>query len=287
MFNNLSKFYTLILAFTVIAACAPKQKDPTPLPSVFVKKVEVKPLSDLLSYPAWVSSRVNASVLSESDGIVTDVPVHLGKRVQAHQTLMVLHHTDPIYRYAPVKVVSPIDGIVSSIDVTRGSHVTTGQKLASVINPRDLEIQVQIPAQDLPAIHQKMEGEFKIPGREGILLVWVIGISPFVDPTTGTALAQLRVRSKSELILSPGLQGQVSFKANLHQGISISESAVIYRGKEAFVRIVESGKIKQLQVELGAKQRGEVEIKRGLKGGESLVERVSRFVADGELVKVQ
>ena len=277
---------TILLSLSV-TACVSKQQDKPQVATVFVKKVESRDLFDLLSYPARVHSRVNAAVLSEVDGIVTQIPVILGKKVRVRDTLMILSHTDPIYQYAPVRVASPIRGMVSSIDVTVGSHVASGQKLASVINPEDLEIQVQIPAQDLSVIQNGLQGEFKTPGQDQSLSVRVLGVSPFVDPTTGTASAQLRILSQIPVPLTPGIQGQVIFKAHQHEGFSIPESAIIYKGKDAFVRTVENEHIKQIQVELGPKQRGQVEILKGLKGGEYLVERASRFVGDGEAVKVE
>jgi membrane fusion protein (multidrug efflux system) len=161
------------------------------------------------------------------------------------------------------------------------------QKLASVINPAELEIQVQVPAQDLELIKQGVKGEFRSPGKNEPLQVVVLGMSPFVDPTTGTATGQLKILSRAKPFLSPGIQGQATFKANIHPGFSILESAVIYQGKSSYVRVVEDGKIKLLQVELGSKQRGRIEVLKGLKGGESLVERASRFVGAGESVKAE
>lgn len=254
---------------------------------VFTKKVQLEQLADLLNYPARVKSKVNATILSESEGIITRVLVDLGKKVYAKQTLMVLNHTDPVYQYAPLQILAPIQGIVSSIDVTPGSHVVQGQKLAAVINPSQLEIEVEIPAQDLALIQKGMEGEFKISTRESPHPVRVSGVSPFVDPNTGTALGELEILSKPHTVLSPGLQGQVTFKAHSRQGFIVPDSSIIYKGKDLFIRVVENQKIKQIPIIIGTKQRGSVEILKGLYEGALLVERASRFVAEGESVEIE
>jgi len=285
-FSKVVQFSVLIVI--ALGGCVPAGTQEAPKSaSVTVKKVQSEPLFDLLNYPARVNSRVNASILSESNGIITRVLVNLGQKVGARQVLMVLSHTDPVYQYAPVQIVAPIEGIVSAIEVTQGSHVVSGQKLAAVINPSQLEIQVQIPAQDLAIIKKGMSGEFKIQGQEAVLQVQVLGVSPFVDPNTGTALAQLNIVSKLHPVLSPGIQGQVSFQTNLHRGFAIPDSALIYKGADPFVRVLEDHKIKQIPVVLGTKQSGKVEILKGLHEGQDLVERASRFVADGEAVTAE
>ena len=277
----------ILIVALLITSCAGDSNEGQKKASVFIRRIQVESISDILNYPARVRARVNSTILSETDGIISQVFVTLGKKVNIRQTLMVLNHTDPVYQYAPVQIRAPIQGIVSAIDVTQGSHVIQGQKLAAVINPSQLEIQVEIPAQDLALVKKGMTGEFKIPGQESPLAVQVLGVSPFVDPNTGTALAQLEIMNIDHPILSPGLQGQVIFKANQHEGFIIPDSAILYKGKESYIHSVENKKVKRILVTLGAKQRGNVEILKGLTSGVDLVERSSRFVAEGEEVTIE
>jgi HlyD family secretion protein len=119
----------------------------------------------------------------------------------------------------------------------------------------------------------------------------VAGVSPFVDPSTGTALAQLDVLEQSKkvksLALAPGLQGQVLFRANPRQGYQIPDTAVIYKGQDSFIRIVQDKKIKFIPISLGKKQRGLFEVLKGPSPQMHLVERSSRFVAEGETVALE
>ena len=63
---------------------------------------------------------------------------------------------------------------------------------------------------------------------------------------------------------------------------------MIYRGGDTFVRLVgEGSKAKLVAVRLGRKTRGNVEILSGLAEKSSIVERTSRYVADGEEVVVE
>jgi multidrug efflux pump subunit AcrA (membrane-fusion protein) len=260
-------------------------------PVVFVDQVKKTELFETLTYPARVVPQVNTTILSEIDGIVRKIHSPLGQKIGRQGRLMTIVHTDPVYQYAPVAVTAPVAGIVSSVEVTEGSQVAKGQKLASVTDPSKVRIAVEIPAQDLSSVARGMEGELRLSGRDQKLTVRVRGVSPFVDPATGTASCELEAippKGQPVVQLAPGLLGQVSFKANSRQGISIPDYAVIYRGEETLVRLVGAdGKAKQVPVKLGRKERGSVEVLNGLQADAQLVLRSSRYVADGETVKVE
>ena len=254
--------------------------------TVYTRVVQTSELFEGLSYPAHAASRVNTHILAEIDGIVASVDVKLGSRVQSKQSLIVLSHTDPVYQYTPVQVLSPISGSVSSIDVNVGSHVVHGQTLISVMDPSQIELVLELPVQDLPLIKKGTRGEFRIAEEDLPLPIVVQGTSPTIDANTGTARAQLGLLEPKKTTLSPGVQGHVSFKVNVHQGISISDNAIIYKGSDPFVRLVKNGKITLSSVRLGKRQRGMTEVIRGVLPQDEVVERSSRFVAEGEKVKV-
>lgn len=255
---------------------------------VFVELVKPTRLFESLSYPARVVAKLNTTILAETDGIVSRIYAPLGQRVGAKQKVLAIAHTDPIYQYAPILMLAPVAGVVSQIEVAEGSQVVRGQKLASVIDPSQVRVSVEVPAQDLVFMAKGMPATLKLSGRETLIELKVRGVSPFVDPATGTASCELELAKKSVTGLAPGVVGQVRFEANARDGISIPDHAVIYRGTDTFVRVVEEGsKAKQIPVKLGRKERGNVEIIGGLKAGAQLVMRTSKYVAEGDVVTVQ
>jgi membrane fusion protein (multidrug efflux system) len=258
-----------------------------PKPQVFVSQVKAKELFDQFVYPARVVSKVNSTILADSDGVVSRIYAPLGQKVSARARILQITHTDPVYQYAPIQVTAPAAGIVSSVEITEGAQVVKGQKLATVTDPRQTKIQVEVPALDLPSVQPGLEGEFMPTGAERPLKVRVLGISPYVDPATGTAGCEIVLDKSEKTQLVPGVLGQVNFKANLRKGFMIPDSAVLYKGAATFIRLVQDGKAKQVPVTLGRKQRGNVEILKGLNEDASLVERSSRYIGDGEEVNVQ
>lgn len=274
-----------ILAFCATAYAA--SEPPKPQAIVFTQKIKAEELFDLLTYPARISPKISTTLLSETDGIVRKILAPLGQKVKRGQKIMTITHTDPVYQYAPTPVFAPVSGIVSLVNVTEGTQVAKGDKLALVTDPGKIRIDVEIPASDLAVLKSGMEGEFKLPTVEKPVSVRIRGVSPFVDPATGTASCELEVTNAGQTLLPPGVIGQVSFKANDRKGISIPEFAIFYHGTDTLVRVVKDGRAKQVPVVLGQKNRGNVEILKGLDEGSQLVERTSRYIQDDESVTVQ
>src|SRR5690606_8102331 len=105
-----------------------------------------------------------------------------------------------------------VAGVVSAVDVTEGSRVTRGQRLAQITDPSDVRVVVEVAVSDVGALKKGMKGELEAAGSEEPFPVEVVGVSPYVDPGTGTATAELRlVREKKSTPLPPGLVGKVRF----------------------------------------------------------------------------
>ncbi|MCB0417013.1 MAG: efflux RND transporter periplasmic adaptor subunit [Bdellovibrionales bacterium] len=281
------KFGSLVWSFVLVCALPHSAWAAKPdKPVVFVTKAEKKEISDVLSYPARITSKINASILSESDGVVSKIQKPLGSLVKRGEEILRVQHTDPIYQYAPVQVTSPVTGVISAVEVTEGSQVKQGQKLAAVTDPKNTLVSIEVAAADLSTIQPGLKAELKVPGRKDSIPVEVSGVSPFVDPATGTAGAELAFKN-GHGNLPPGSMGRVYFNVRAHAGFQVPEDAVVYRGKKTLLRLVEENKAKLTAVELGPIRRGLVEIQEGLKEGDTVVIRASQFIADGEEVTVQ
>jgi len=279
------KYIFFSLLFTTLASAAPEPPAAPKVPIVYAGTVKAADLFDVLSYPARITPAVNASLLSEADGIVHKVFKPLGRPVKRGEKILTIKNTDPIYDFAPLAVAAPVSGVVSSIDVAEGSRVVKGQKLATILDPKDLKILIEVSAFDISTLQPGLNGELMAYSFEKPVAVKILGVSPYVDPATGSATAELKALEGGTLV--PGMVGRVTFKARQHIGIEVPESAISYRGQEAFIRLVEEGKAKFQRVELGQSRRGMVEVLKGLAEGSTFILRANGFVSDGETVTVE
>jgi len=256
-------------------------EDPATVQIQTIKKEEA---SDLLIFPARTYSRVQTNLYAEYEGNVQTLPPNVGQKVERHGLLMTIQNTDPVYQYAPVKVLSPVSGVVSAMDVKQGTHVTKGQLLGSITDPSKLRVTIEVPAQDLNSIQAGEKGEFKAANFQS-LPVKVLGVSPLIDPKTGTSTADLEIIQTS--VLPAGLVGQVMIKSGTRQAMMIAEDSVIYRDSKPMLRLLIDHKMKLAPVELGRSNRGMIEIKSGIEAGQIVIMRTSRYLSEGEIPIVE
>lgn len=277
-----------LLPWSFSVAAAAEVPAEVKAPVVMTESAQVVEIADVVTYPARVSSKVKATVFAPAEGIITKINAPLGTQVRQGATLMAIKNTDPVYEYVPINVETPVAGVVSALEVTPGSKVARGQALATVIDPKQTGLVVEVPAADLTSFVKGLKGSFSLSmmGDAKAIETEVAGISPLVDPLTGTSTAEL-VFAKSAPLVPPGAIGKVAFAINKRQGIQVLEQAIVYRGKDTLVRVVAEGKAKMVPVQVAATRKGLTEITSGLTAGAAVIVRASGFVADGQAVVVQ
>lgn len=277
----------ILLSLTLVAFVSPAWSAVERTPVVVVRQMLQNEIADELNYPARVEAKVNAKMLAEFEGVVTRIQAPLGSTVKRGQSVLTVKQTDPVYQYAPGVVPSPVGGVVSQMEVTEGSRVVKGQSLASVTDPKSLRVSVEIPAQDLAFMVPNLNATLTLSGTEEKSAIKLRGVSPHVDPATGTATAEFEAVNPGQIFLRPGMVGKVHMRVNVHNAFTIAEDAVVYKNGKTWLRIVEQGKAKLVNVGLGRRHRGEIEIKTGITDKMNVIERASSYVAEGDTVKVE
>ena len=180
------------------------------------------------------------------------------------------------------------DGDDEFLDLEPDQPPPSGTLQDAALDPKQTGLVVEVPAADLTSFIKGLKGHFTFSSSADAKPVEteVSGISPLVDPLTGTATAELTFAKNAQTI-PPGAIGKVAFAINKRQGIQVPEQAIVYRGKDTLVRVVAEGKAKMLPVQIAATRKGLTEITKGLAPGSAVIVRASGFVADGQAVVVQ
>lgn len=256
---------------------------------------EMKESDDTLRLlvPAKVEARVASLVTAEAEGFVTVIKKPLGSAVRAGEVVLYVENKDPAFTYAKVPVRAPVSGVVSQIHSSLMSRVGRGDKLFVVTDPKSLKLSAEIPGADLPLVQKpRAEGVFKVRLEDKVgSPIRVVGISPFVDPRTGTAAAELEfVARKGESANFPaiGMVGHALFEMNRGKVLLVPESAIGYSDGKPVVKVIDgTGAVKRKMVELGEQKESLLVVKSGLGAGERIIVRASRTVKDGELVEIE
>lgn len=283
-------FLNIFVSLLLMSSCQKKTADTlgastpgTNKPMVMTEQLTEKELYDVLLYPARVDAGAQAGVLAETDGIVSTVKTSLGRTVQKGDVILTIENPDPVYRYAPIAVTAPVHGVISFLDTSVGNRVERGHKLAVIADIRALKISLEATANDLSSIKIGDFATFNVSERS--IKSRVTAISPVVDPATGTATVEL-MPPRSEKLL-PGMLGRAEFRVRERRGVQVPDSALVFRGTDPYLRIVESGVAHWKRVKIGGSAGGYTDISEGAKVGDNLIVRATSFIADGDLVEIQ
>jgi len=179
-------------------------------------------------------------------------------------------------------MVSPMSGVVTKKDVVHGHKLSAGDMPYEITDLSEVWVLADVYESDLARTAIGMPATFTaqaIPGKE--FKGRVAFIDPVLDPKTRTVKVRLAFGNpKGEL--KPEMFGEVFLRARAREGLRIPADAVIDSGtkKVVFVSLGE-GKFQPREVELGAADGDQVELKSGLGAGDQVVVRAN-FLVDSE-----
>ena len=222
---------------------------------------EVKRLQRLVEKGAAAQSQLDARLtdLARAEAVLREVQAKISDRT----------------------IVAPFDGVVGIRNYSVGALVRPGDEITTLDAIQVMKVDMTVPATYLPMLKA---------GLAFTATSDVFGDRVFTGKIThiGTRINEvtrsLRVRGElpnTDLVLKPGLFLNVIIVTETRQGILVPEIAVIFRGDKQFLYTVdENNKVLLRPVELGARQDGQVEIRKGLAVGEKvLVEGVVKVTA--------
>jgi RND family efflux transporter MFP subunit len=177
------------------------------------------------------------------------------------------------YDYSFIK--TPVSGIVAEKLVDVGDTVTTGQRIASVVDADRLYISAPVDEADVSRIALGQNVKITMDAYpEKVFSGKVIRISPIVTGTRQeTRTFEVRVSVPEEdIVIKPGMSADVEIVTGMVKDtLVIPFHAVIERESGKFVYVNENGKAKLRKIEVGLNNWNYIEIKKGLTEGEMVI----------------
>jgi RND family efflux transporter MFP subunit len=183
---------------------------------------------------------------------------------------------------------SPISGVVSERKATGGDVVQTGDPLFTVVDPRSLELEGTVPAEEVGKLRPGAPVEFTVAGYPGRTFTGTVDrINPSADPAT----RQVRVYAtlpNLEQGLVAGLFAEGRIGTDRRKTLLVPISAVDQRGVTPVVLVVRGGRVEQQGVELGVRDPAtdRVEIRAGLQAGDTVLVGPATAILPGTPVRV-
>lgn len=186
------------------------------------------------------------------------------------------------------EIRSPITGMVSERDVEVGHVVSPQTRLFTVDDVSTLVVRVRASERDVVHLSPGESVEVTLdalPGRpvEGRIR----RIFPSADPETRLVPVEVALSGEAAGQARPGFLARVTLSLESREGVlQVPASAIITRGGEELVFVVEDGRAWRRPVRSGLVFRGQVEVVEGLEAGEQVVTAGHAELRDGARVRV-
>ena len=186
-------------------------------------------------------------------------------------------------RRSQTDVRAPVSGLIVSRSVVKGQIVAPGTELFRLVRDGRLELNAQVPEQQIGLIRAGMPASVS---AEGMVTTGVVRIvTPQVDPQSRLGLARISLAAGSGL--KPGMFARASISTGAQPALTVPQTAVIFRADKSGVYVVDrASHVRFRPVRTGARVGQRVEVLSGLSGGEQVVVQGAGFLAEGDLVRV-
>ena len=191
-------------------------------------------------------------------------------------------------QYSYTEIRAPIDGVVSSREITVGTTVREGDVLFRVTDLDNLIAYIHVPQKELHRFEAGQTARLRMAAwPEQAFSAKVTRISPTVDPESGTFLITLAVPA-DEGRLRPGMFGKLDIVYEIHEdALMVPAEAVLAEDMEEAVFVIDEGVARRRPVTTGLSSDGRIEVLSGLSAGESVVVVGQNGLKDGSPVNVR
>ena len=193
-------------------------------------------------------------------------------------------------RIAKRTIRAPFDGIVGLRNISVGALVEPSDLIATLDDLSVVKVDITVPTTYLTTLKpglpivararalddRSFRGEVRSVGTQ-------------VDPVTRSIIVRA-ILPNSDGVLRPGLLMMVELLKNERKSVVIPEEALIPRGRDNFVFVVDEAAgntVRRQKVVVGARRPGEAEIVSGLDAGAKVVTHGTMQVRPGQVVTIK
>jgi membrane fusion protein (multidrug efflux system) len=190
-------------------------------------------------------------------------------------------------RLQKATLTAPIAGVVGLRSVSAGAYVVPGEKIVELSDIETLKVDFRVP---------ELRRAYLKPGQTIMITADAVPNESFegtiyaLDPTVDINGRAVRIRARipnPDLRLSPGLFVRVQIIVERRSdAVLIAESAVFQEAGKSYAFRIVDGRAKRMEVAVGQRRPGVVEIRDGLEAHDVVVTAGHQRLRDGALVEV-
>lgn len=189
-------------------------------------------------------------------------------------------------RLQNLEIAAPFDGVVGLRDVSVGAYISAGDMITTLDSIDQMQVRFGVPQRFISQLRlgQEVEVGAGLRGTDRFSGE-ITELDSRVDPLSRTLTVQSRI-DNPERRLRPGQFLDVSVTLETREALLIPEQAVLTSGRDKFVFVVEDGAAHRVELALGSRQAGEVEVVEGLEATDRVIVNGQDGMNSGDRVNV-
>jgi membrane fusion protein, multidrug efflux system len=174
---------------------------------------------------------------------------------------------------------APFDGVLGLREISVGALLRPGDVITTLDDIRRIKVDFDAPSLFLSDLRSGLEVQGQVDAFENRVFTGIVSsVSTRVDPVTRTVSARAELPNDDQS-LRPGLLMAIHLIKNPRESLVIPESALIQRGEESFVFVIEEEEKEEEEnkiavetaVRTGARVAGRIEILSGLEESDLVI----------------
>ena len=243
-----------------------------------------------LGHDGFVSQSVVDGKLQQQQSADAQLAAAESALTSARQDLtrLMAEHGGTVQQRGNIRLVAPIDGVVTTRDAEPGTTVVAGQAVLKLVQPGSLWVTVRLDQGRSAGLRVGLPAEITLRSRPRETLAGkVVRVEPISDSVTEERIAQVAFDLMPQDV-STGEMTEVTLRLPaISDALLIPNAALRYSGAKAGVWMREDGHLRFVPVKTGAEGLdGKVQIIEGLKAGDEVVVYSERDLDDGSRIKV-
>ena len=190
-------------------------------------------------------------------------------------------------RIADLRIRAPFAGVLGLRAVSPGTLVKPGDRITTLDDVDKIKVDFSVPETFLSLLAPGLPVETTnsaYPGRE--FEGRVVAVDSRIDPDTRAVRVRAEIDNADHAI-RPGMLLSIVLEANPQQSLALAEQALVPLGSKQFVVVLgQDDAPRRVEVEIGRRDPGLVEIKKGLARGDRVVIDGASLIPPGGAVEV-
>lgn len=186
------------------------------------------------------------------------------------------------------KIKAPFSGTIEEVPVSEGQVVQPGAPITFLVSNQNMYIVANISEAYIGKFQRGDEVTVSFPSLGKSYQSTISSIGSVINQASRTFTVEVKLPSDKDL-LKTNLVAVIQLTDYQAEDAVVIPSRIIQEDLEGnFVYVVQGGKnAKKVHVKLGSSFNNKTEVLSGLTGGESVVDKGNRIIADGTVVSVQ